>query len=69
LRWLASATVQGDMNDRYSTSRNSTTMASIWVKRLSLKQILEIEEIVGNELMEFFDYPRILDLIQQSDTL
>jgi hypothetical protein len=65
LQWLAKATKQGNEKDRYSTFRQSDKMASIWTKRLSLEQILEIEEI-AEDLIPFLDYTPILELLKKS---
>jgi len=65
LQWLTKATKQGDEKDRYSTFRQSDKMASIWTKRLSLEQILDIEEIAG-DLFKFFEYTTILRLLKNS---
>lgn len=28
-----------------------------------MEQLIEIEEIVGDELLDFFEYPRVADLV------
>eukprot|EP01113_Clastostelium_recurvatum_P008785 TRINITY_DN14178_c0_g1_i3.p1 TRINITY_DN14178_c0_g1~~TRINITY_DN14178_c0_g1_i3.p1 ORF type:complete len:530 (-),score=88.89 TRINITY_DN14178_c0_g1_i3:182-1771(-) len=43
--WVDKNTQGGNENIRYSTSRNSTQMASIWSSRLSPDQVHDIEEI------------------------
>jgi hypothetical protein len=63
LQWMHNSTKQGNEKDRYSHSRDATQMASVWTKRLSLQQILDIEEIAG-DLFPFFGYTPILDVLK-----
>eukprot|EP00026_Physarum_polycephalum_P004599 Phypoly_transcript_04621.p1 GENE.Phypoly_transcript_04621~~Phypoly_transcript_04621.p1 ORF type:complete len:364 (-),score=24.15 Phypoly_transcript_04621:22-1113(-) len=46
-RYLAWATKEGDVSNRYDTYRNSNAMASVWQTRLTTEQIKEIQDIAG----------------------
>lgn len=50
--WLRANTVGGDRSARYSTSRDSRSMASIWRERLSRRQQQRIGEIAGGVMEE-----------------
>jgi len=55
-QFIDTHTKGGGFNDRYSTARNSTEVANVWVQRLSASEIAEIEAIADQvmQLLGFF---------------
>jgi len=57
LSWILKSTQEGDIEDRYGTSRNGQAMAEVWKKRMSEKQIREVEDL-AEPMFDYFGFQR-----------
>jgi len=58
LRWVVQNTESGSVSQRYGTARDSASMATVFLERIPVDKLRDIENIAGS-LFDYFGYSRV----------